>query len=881
MHSCKFVDYTPAAVTCIAVCPLAPPNPRSRKSDSKTSSSSPGPLAIGKGNGTISICEWAPSANNSEISRNWMARRILRGLATMKVGSVAFAIRDPYSHTPGVTPSLQDLRLFSTTQGKDLLEWDISTGLVKKLVDSDAGAIWSMAVNPDSTTIALGCVGGIRLLSLSDDAITPFKSLDYARIEPLSLAWGPMVYFDDKASNSAGTSSELDDDSKRWTNSILVAGCSDASICKWDTNTGRVIEAMRLPKTGEQLLVWAVGVTPDGTVVSGDSDGYITFWDPVTNTQLHRFPAHDADLLCLAIGPDGKTVYTSGIDQRITEFCIVTYSGPDDSSKENNVWTKTFAKRVHSHDVCALATWPPLQLYRTKLAYLQQQGSKVAEAPVILSGGVDASIYMIRCSPPVTSQTTFVDPRTQNEAFSFQKALPCKMNDEHIVSPGGRVVQIARQARYIVCRSDTRVTVWGFNKLNTFFTLGDSVDVGDEDSVKLLEMDLKISSTLASCAVSDDGTWLGAADSFETKLFKLKGLTGVRLKAVRVKRLSETLLPHIFPSSSPSSPMSASSICFSPDSRRLVLAIASLIIVLDLTNIEASDSPHILCSFPHHRYKSGAGFSIDQGRVIKSLPGDASSDGDDGEDTEDAETSKDHGIEGKMLPASHWPPISRLVVSPDGQWLASADLGGRIHVFHLTSRKYHCSLPTSLTIPSDLAFDPSSPHTLYLAFPDNSLQIFDVKAREYPGWALPLCRSILPQRIVPILDSTQGILFIPKATSIDAPREDGAEPDIRKVLLWGKSWMCSIDIDMHIQRSHQRGNAASGESKKQKRKSQKANPNSETFNSHRGVSLLTSYRDVLCIDVLNGDEIVVIQRPWEDILQTLPPAYFRIEYGRG
>ena len=48
-----------------------------------------------------------------------------------KVDSLAFAIRNPYSHPTGSVLALTDLRLFTTSGGKDILEWDIPSGTVK------------------------------------------------------------------------------------------------------------------------------------------------------------------------------------------------------------------------------------------------------------------------------------------------------------------------------------------------------------------------------------------------------------------------------------------------------------------------------------------------------------------------------------------------------------------------------------------------------------------------------------------------------------------------------------------------------------------------------------------------------------------------------
>jgi hypothetical protein len=48
-----------------------------------------------------------------------------------KIDSLAFAIKNPYSHPTGAVPALADLRLFTTSGGKDLLEWDIPSGTIK------------------------------------------------------------------------------------------------------------------------------------------------------------------------------------------------------------------------------------------------------------------------------------------------------------------------------------------------------------------------------------------------------------------------------------------------------------------------------------------------------------------------------------------------------------------------------------------------------------------------------------------------------------------------------------------------------------------------------------------------------------------------------
>jgi U3 small nucleolar RNA-associated protein 4 len=81
----------------------------------------------------------------------------------------------------------------------------------------------------------------------------------------------------------------------------LVCGSSDGNIRKIIVSTGSVVDRMIIgPKKGEDTLIWSVLVLKDGTVVSGDSLGGVTFWDWKTCTQKYRIRAHYADVLCMA-----------------------------------------------------------------------------------------------------------------------------------------------------------------------------------------------------------------------------------------------------------------------------------------------------------------------------------------------------------------------------------------------------------------------------------------------------------------------------------------------------------------------------------------------------------------------------------------------------
>lgn len=132
------------------------------------------------------------------------------------------------------------------------------TTFPQRTLNSQGGTIWSMAANSMSTLIALGCDdGAIRLLSLEDGSLEHFRRFDRTKARLLSIAWGPAV----RSNVASGDSSSDDGDvDSEWTDSWIVAGCSDSSLRKFDFLSGHVTERLVTDKSRSQrTLVWAVG----------------------------------------------------------------------------------------------------------------------------------------------------------------------------------------------------------------------------------------------------------------------------------------------------------------------------------------------------------------------------------------------------------------------------------------------------------------------------------------------------------------------------------------------------------------------------------------------------------------------------------------------
>lgn len=69
--------------------------------------------------------------------------------------------------------------------------------------------------------------------------------------------------------------------------------------------------------TKQPVCVWRLAVLPDGSIVSGSSDGATQFWDGAFGTLLQRFAKHSSDVLAIEASPDGRDVFASGVDSRV------------------------------------------------------------------------------------------------------------------------------------------------------------------------------------------------------------------------------------------------------------------------------------------------------------------------------------------------------------------------------------------------------------------------------------------------------------------------------------------------------------------------------------------------------------------------------------
>jgi U3 small nucleolar RNA-associated protein 4 len=221
-------------------------------------------------------------------------------------------------------------------------------------------------------------------------------------------------------------------------------------------------------------------------------------------------------------------VYTSGVDQKITQFSHIKTSVPDGSSilHSTSRWIQSCSRRMHSHDVRALAIWPPYA--PLPLAYKRK--FPVDVAPILASGGLDMSVVLTPATPPSSTITTkVVNPLATSVASTFEDSYHRRL--AYTSGPScTSALRVARQARLACCARDTGLSIWRILHKRESPPDGDTSKEPAESGgwEKVLDIELNVQTNIIASAISDDGQWLVVSDLYETKLFAIENDVSTR-----------------------------------------------------------------------------------------------------------------------------------------------------------------------------------------------------------------------------------------------------------------------------------------------------------------------------------------------------------------
>lgn len=259
----------------------------------------------------------------------------------------------------------------------------------------------------------------------------------------------------------------------------IFAGGSDGGIYKYVG--GKPTAALRIANTSAVL---SLAILNDLTVVSGDFEGCVKFWEGKFGTLRHNFNTHEADILAITATED--CVYASGVDSKVMKFCCA-----------DGRWVLASKARGQSHDVRTLA-WT---------------GS------VLLSGGVTSDV----CLYP-------------DDLFESEGEMKWNEHLDTVVYKRKRIRHIGT----LPCSSCISSRVLG-KTLVTAFNNSKSIEVWLTDQLahrvtKVFHFKPSGAAAVTSVALSPDCTQLAYATIYSTRLVQID------LEA-RTTQLAEAQLP--------------------------------------------------------------------------------------------------------------------------------------------------------------------------------------------------------------------------------------------------------------------------------------------------------------------------------------------------
>ncbi|KDE02845.1 hypothetical protein, variant [Microbotryum lychnidis-dioicae p1A1 Lamole] len=945
-HRCRFPDWAPGAIHALAITP----------SSFDTSvlgyggvSGERGMIAVGRSNGDVELMLWGghqgwvayrtlpcsfpmPQTRNSKKPSTLLSHLVFTHQTTLSPSDIELYDGD----LEGAQRELrrlqrEGLRLFGVGGvGSELVEWEWGgpgapkeVGRIKSTLPT-LPPIFALAASRSSANLAIGCEDStIRILNILDNELELVSKIEIGgpgKVRPLSLAWGPLKPAADATSNSSDKGKERDESPSIASalpqhfatprESYVVAGCSNSTIRRFDAPASgavaglwRSVHRMTLDQLrGEHTVVWAISALQDGTIVSGDSMGNVKFWDAEMGTQTQSFKTHKADVLALAIGADGTSVFTSGVDQKTVEFRLVTISSSRSNSTASRRWIQASGRRLHSHDVRAMVISPP---YTLALPSPPPTSPRFAQVPILTSGGLDLSLITVCVSPvPVRafkSARSLTNPISDHRSIEYETTVHRRAA---YVPQRSKPFTVAGQgeARWLICQRDRGVAIWKLDdpKLQRGSTQGRSgwkarqdhldgvqEELDDDEEgmtgwAKAAELELKLHTNLIASTISPDGRWLAVSDLYETKLFRLELRNGDL--SPRRQKLFSTALSDALPTSLGTG---SAQLAFTANSGRLVLAssFGSSIAIVELP-MDREKSFYVSKVFGQHNEHRG-------GREIRAMPNgvngiNGASHSDSGSDS-DSDSADGAEERSSRANSSDRPAmVVCLSISQDGKWLASADLERKVCVFDLENLKHHTTLPTPTHVPSALAFIPSSA-SLVIALPTNSMSVFDLKSLTFHRWALPLSQ-LSANTLTDLREPILGLTFEPRseATDLSSSMANKVHPSRRVTmhqneqlgLAWGANWVGTIDFD-----ALSKGTNAPGKKTTQRREVDKKRAREEDVASGAmgggdtddapklDIRTTRKYQPLVLFDFVTSGELIAVERTWQDLSQGLVQAW--------
>ena len=506
LHRARFVEWNPASVVALAATPDG------------------AAVAVGREDGSVEL---------HDVTQDWRCVARAPGCEGASLTALAWT-----------AAAAGRLQLVSSSLNGQLVTWDLQALRPLATTDSNGGPVWHIAAQPlrdrggeEHQVRWLGParvvppVGGARLTRHATLPCLPVEqqlavACDDGSLRVFGASESGLVF----RRACARVGARLLSTAWHPDGSTVVAGSSDGCLRCWDSRSGAELLRLTLARGLDAAMpacVWAVLVLPDGTLVSGDSEGRTCLWDGAHGTLLHAVTAHDADVLALACNPAGDVVFSAGIDSKVACLGSTQGDGVSVATQALPPWTLLGYKRAHTHDVRVLVTalFPQGSAESTGGESAASAGDGLSGgAFMLLSAGTDAQIIAYA-------------------ADNFVKEHPVRV----VRAPPGPCLSVATgtgDLPLMLCTYSTWLDLWRLGA-SSAITAGQHHAAASFElaaaPTHLARIHVRCKRHLVCSTLSADGRMAAASDAFAPHLFAIALPPDVPRPRVTMRQLPESL----------------------------------------------------------------------------------------------------------------------------------------------------------------------------------------------------------------------------------------------------------------------------------------------------------------------------------------------------
>ncbi|GFY85961.1 transducin family protein [Actinidia rufa] len=732
-------------------------------------------------------------------------------------------------------------RLFSSSIDGSVSEWDLFDLKQKIALDSIGVSIWQMAVAPNISSPRHTMVEPLPIenghandqFDNDDDHETSESEDDNDLVElheqpvientlvALACDDGSVRIYSITDSDKLTYMKVLTRVSGRalsvtWSpdGNLIYSGSSDGFIRCWDAKLGHEIYRITVGLGGSgnipDICIWSLLALRCGTLVSADSTGSVQFWDSQHGTLLQAHSCHKGDVTALAADPSHNRVFSAGSDGQVILYKLsndTVGSGDDNSSAVvMKRWVYVGYVRAHTHDVKALTVAVPISR-EDLLPEEKVKRVRGREKPIDFSyhNWAHLGVPMLISAGDDTKLFAY-------SAKEFTKFSP------HDICPTPQRVPVQLVLNTVFDQTPlllVQASYW-LDIVRVRVKNGALPGMGSGPSVGLTKTDLlarvksKATRKIICSSISTSGLFFAYSDHVKPSLFELKRSEGGKNELTVNKRHLPSNLP------------SAHSMVFSFDSCRLIIAGHDRRIYL--VDVGSAELVHTF-------------------------------------------TPRRNEHDGELPPSE--PPITKMIISSDGQWLAAINCFGDIYVFNLEIQRQHWFISrldgASVTAGG---FTPRCSNVLLISTSSNQVYAFDVEAKQLGEWSMRHT-FVLPRRYQDFPGEVIGLSFPPSSNS-------------SSVIIYSSRAMCLIDFGLPVDRDDD-GDLVNGHDPPLK-KSQNSPINGRLKRKLKGQELETKhnskknfefcgFRDpVLFVGHLSKNSVLIIDKPWMQIVKSFDTA---------